>query len=242
MNSFKTLREKMKDPCWKNYKMVGTKKKGDQEVPNCVPEEVKKGLYYYVNLRKKAGTSRSASNPKAPSDQDWKDAAKTAKNESMTEAKEKQEYDYEGDMARSQLRSIIANAQAVHDMLKPDTNMAEWVQSKITLAADYISTAADYMQSEHNEVNEAAPAWTRKEGKNPTGGLNAKGIASYRAANPGSKLSMAVTTPPSKLDPDGKAAGRRRSFCARMGGSKGPMKDEKGEPTRKALALRKWNC
>ena len=242
MNSFKTLREKMKDPCWKNYKMIGTKKKGDQEVPNCVPEEVKKGLYYYVNLRKKAGISRPASSPKAPSDQDWKDAAKTAKKESVSEAKEKQEYDYEGDMARSQLRSIIANAQAVHDMLKPDTNMAEWVQSKITLAADYISTAADYMQSERNEVSEAAPAWTRKEGKSPSGGLNAKGIASYRRANPGSKLSMAVTTPPSKLDPDGKAAKRRKSFCARMGGSKGPMKDEKGEPTRKALALRKWNC
>lgn len=87
-----------------------------------------------------------------------------------------------------------------------------------------------------------APAWTRKEGKSPSGGLNAKGIASYRRANPGSKLSMAVTTPPSKLDPDSKAAKRRKSFCARMGGSKGPMKDEKGRPTRKALALRKWNC
>lgn len=162
--------------------------------------------------------------------------------ESVSEAKEKQEYDYEGDMARSQLRSIIANAQTVHDMLKPDTNMAEWVQSKITLAADYISTAADYMQSERNEVSEAAPAWTRKEGKSPSGGLNRKGIASYRRANPGSKLSMAVTTPPSKLDPDSKPAKRRKSFCARMGGSKGPMKDEKGEPTRKALALKKWNC
>lgn len=97
-------------------------------------------------------------------------------------------------------------------------------------------------EAEEHDIEEAAPAWTRKEGKNPTGGLNAKGIASYRRANPGSKLSMAVTTPPSKLDPDGKAAGRRKSFCARMGGSKGPMKDEKGDPTRKALALRKWNC
>jgi len=93
-----------------------------------------------------------------------------------------------------------------------------------------------------DQFNEASPAWTRKEGKSPSGGLNAKGIASYRRENPGSKLSMAVTTPPRKLDPDGKAAGRRRSFCARMGGSKGPMKDEKGRPTRKALALRKWNC
>jgi hypothetical protein len=42
-------------------------------------------------------------------------------------------------------------------------------------------------------------AWQRKEGKDPKGGLNRKGIASYRAANPGSKLSMAVTTKPSKL-------------------------------------------
>ena len=88
----------------------------------------------------------------------------------------------------------------------------------------------------------STPAWTRKEGKNPTGGLNAKGVASYRRENPGSKLKMAVTTKPSKLDPDSKAAKRRKSFCARMSGVKGPMKDEKGRPTRKALSLRKWNC
>ena len=87
-----------------------------------------------------------------------------------------------------------------------------------------------------------SPAWQRKEGKSPTGGLNAKGVASYRKANPGSKLKMAVTTKPSKLDPDSKDAKRRKSFCARMSGVKGPMKDEKGRPTRKALSLRKWNC
>lgn len=85
-------------------------------------------------------------------------------------------------------------------------------------------------------------AWTRKEGKNPTGGLNAKGVASYRKENPGSKLQTAVTTKPSKLAPDSKAAKRRKSFCARMSGMQGPMKDEKGRPTRKALSLRKWNC
>lgn len=88
----------------------------------------------------------------------------------------------------------------------------------------------------------STPAWTRKEGKNPEGGLNAKGVASYRRANPGSKLKTAVTTKPSKLDPDSKPAKRRKSFCARMGGVKGPMKKPNGKPTRKALALRKWNC
>lgn len=86
------------------------------------------------------------------------------------------------------------------------------------------------------------PAWTRKEGKNPEGGLNAKGVASYRKENPGSKLKTAVTTSPSKLDPDSKDAKRRKSFCARMGGMEGPMKDESGKPTRKALSLKKWNC
>ena len=86
------------------------------------------------------------------------------------------------------------------------------------------------------------PAWQRKEGKNKTGGLNAKGVASYRKENPGSKLKMAVTTKPSKLDSDSKDAKRRKSFCARMSGMPGPMKDEKGRPTRKALSLRQWNC
>ena len=85
-------------------------------------------------------------------------------------------------------------------------------------------------------------AWTRKEGKDPKGGLNAKGVASYRRENPKSKLQTAVTTKPSKLKAGSKDANRRKSFCARMGGVKGPMKDEKGRPTRKALALRKWNC
>jgi len=55
-------------------------------------------------------------------------------------------------------------------------------------------------------------------------------------------VKTAVTTPPSKLKKGGKAAARRKSFCARMGGMKGPMKDEKGRPTRKAMSLRRWNC
>jgi len=97
------------------------------------------------------------------------------------------------------------------------------------------------MKSFLEYLNETA-AWTRKEGKNPEGGLNAAGVASYRAENPGSKLKTAVTTPPSKLKKGSKAAKRRKSFCARMGGMPGAMKKPNGEPTRKALSLRKWNC
>lgn len=78
--------------------------------------------------------------------------------------------------------------------------------------------------------------------KSREGGLTSAGVAAYRRANPGSKLKTAVTTPPSKLKAGSKDANRRKSFCARMSGMPGPMKKPNGKPTRKALALRKWNC
>jgi hypothetical protein len=71
--------------------------------------------------------------------------------EAIKDTTDKGEYDYEGDMAKSQLRSIIANSKRIHDMLGNDTNLPEWVQSKITLAEDYITTASNYLQSEMNE-------------------------------------------------------------------------------------------
>jgi hypothetical protein len=77
----------------------------------------------------------------------------------------------------------------------------------------------------------------RKEHKNPSGGLSAKG-RSYYNSKTGAKLKAPVT----ESNPKGKRAGRKKSFCARMSGVKGPMKDSKGRPTRKALALRKWKC
>jgi hypothetical protein len=115
--SFSSLRNKIaeakkmkgEDPCWDDYKMIGTKTKNGREVPNCVPKE------------------------------------------SVAEGKEEQEYDYEGDMAMSDLRSILHNAKTVHDMLEPNTNIPEWCQSKITLAEDYISTVANYMRGEMTE-------------------------------------------------------------------------------------------
>jgi hypothetical protein len=109
---------------------------------------------------------------------------------------------------------------------------------------DYAERSDEIMQS-HGTTNEGVSetaAWRRKEGKSKTGGLNKKGVASYRRENPGSKLQTAVTTKPSKLKKGSKASKRRKSFCARMGGVKGPMKKPNGKPTRKALALRKWNC
>lgn len=74
---------------------------------------------------------------------------------SVSEAKDEQEYGYEGDMALNQLATLTRCAEMIKDLLKPDTDMPEWVQSKITLATDYIQTAADYMYSEMNESSSA---------------------------------------------------------------------------------------
>ena len=98
---------------------------------------------------------------------------------------------------------------------------------------------------EEVELDESTPAWQRKEGKNPEGGLNRAGIKSYRATHKGSKLSLAVTTKPSKLKPGSKSAKRRKSFCARMSGMKKKLTSAKtaNDPnSRINKSLRKWNC
>ena len=67
-------------------------------------------------------------------------------------------------------------------------------------------------------------------------GLTAKGRANYNAAT-GSSLKAPAPNPKTKAD-----EGRKKSFCARMSGMPGPMKDENGKPTRKAASLKRWNC
>jgi hypothetical protein len=84
--------------------------------------------------------------------------------------------------------------------------------------------------------------WNKVNKQDKTDGLSQKAVNAYRRENPGSKLKTAVTKKPSELKPGSKDAKRRKSFCARMSGNKGPMKDEKGRPTPKAKALNRWNC
>jgi len=75
------------------------------------------------------------------------------------------------------------------------------------------------------------PAWQRKEGKNPKGGLNAKGRASAR------RQGMNLKAPVKKGDNP-----RRASFLSRMGNMRGPERDSKGRPTRLLLSLRAWGA
>lgn len=313
MKTLKNFKEEKKslrtsNPCWTGYHPVGTKQKGGRTVPNCVPEEVSEAR-----------------------DHEYSDPH----------------------MAVNQLKTIMHNAEELMELIGDNTDLPEWVESKITLAEDYIMTVANYMRSELKEEVEqidelskgtltsyrtkakahadklsadfkagdrsvkravtiakrdkgylkagtklqkksdaevaqakqgpkkppesaearhkrenpnrpywgedvelveellqqidekSTPAWQRKEGKNPSGGLNAKGVASYRRANPGSKLKTAVTTKPSKLKKGSKAWNRRKSFCARMSGMKKRLtsaKTARDPDSRINKSLRKWNC
>jgi len=105
------------------------------------------------------------------------------------------------------------------------------------------------------DYNNMSPIEVQRKQEIEEDQLNERGADSrgyYRSTESGAGLTpagakkfgvkTAVTTPPSKLKKGSKAAKRRKSFCARMGGMPGPMKDEKGRPTRKAMSLRRWNC
>ena len=108
-----------------------------------------------------------------------------AKKRAMQEAKDPGEYDQEGDMAMTQLRSIIYHAQELHDQLDKNDNLPEWVQSKITLAQDYMQTACDYMYSQKNEevVQEKRGLWDNIHAKRE----RIKNGSGERMRKPGSK-------------------------------------------------------
>ena len=225
------------EKCWAGYKKKGMKTMFGKKYPNCVKEEEKdtcnhthKGEVCPTHGKKECPTEVSeATRLQADTGNilavilSWKGKTYSVKmffpQVGMPNRKD----------VTSEIQKIYPGALVLQynvSSLQPGMPLIQVVNSK----------------SKNYNMNEQSAAWQRKEGKNPEGGLNAKGVASYRRENPGSKLQTAVTTEPSKLKPGSKSANRRKSFCARMGGMPGPMKDEKGRPTRKALSLRKWNC
>lgn len=144
---------------------------------------------------------------------------------------------------------LIRVLELAREDVKDDMEIHRIVERLLEIRKKGTLTMDDYdfiaQLKEQFEVNEASPAWQRKAGKNPDGGLNKKGVASYRRQNPGSKLQTAVTTPPSKLNPDSKAAKRRKSFCSRMKGMKARLtsaKTARDPNSRINKSLRKWNC
>ena len=109
-------------------------------------------------------------------------------------------------------------------------------------AIAYVNKIIKHEEDTAKEKQGVAEDWNKVNHHDKTDGLSQKAVNAYRREHPGSKLKTAVTTKPSKLKAGSKDAKRRKSFCARMSGNKGPMKDEHGKPTPKAKALKRWNC
>jgi hypothetical protein len=222
----------LKKACWTGYTAVGTKQKNGRTVPNCVPEEVEleEVVKHDPWKQKYFGPNTVVSNRKMSDKEkaDWEKHKEWRKSVDAALA---------SDMKRINKEEVEFyeqyDAEELFDILE---EVVDGIAEESNIDSDILWENLEDVSDE--ELFETA-AWRRKEGKNPTGGLNRKGIMSYRRENPGSKLKMAVT---GKVKPGSKAAKRRKSFCARMSGMKGPMKKPNGKPTRKALALRKWKC
>jgi hypothetical protein len=177
--SIKASQTEDTDPCWKNYKQVGTKTKNGREVPNCVPKE------------------------------EYTGAEKVSKN-------------MEDPSSRFVGTTELTN---VYKKMTPGYSVKEVVKRVVKEAIE--------------------EKWSDSKHKSPSGGLTQAGVNAYRRENPGSKLKTAVTTKPSKLKKGSKAANRRKSFCARMGGMKKRLTSAKtaNDPdSRINKSLRKWNC
>jgi len=161
------------------------------------------------------------------------------------------ELDDEGSMILNQLDEIEHYCDMLRQVItSPTMQVPAWVQSKITLATDYLNSSAMYMSGKNEEVQpelnklsfkeflEVAEgaAWTKKSGKSSSGGLNEKGRKSYERENPGSDLKA-----PSKKVGNP----RRASFCARMKGLKKKLTSKKtarDPDSRVNKSLRAWDC
>ena len=138
-------------------KAIGRALRSEDKMTTTKDKEGKLVSFKYEGDWKKSTEKKQGSGKAANlAGQAMQKMAKANEEVELEEAKDEQEYGYEGDMALNQLATLTRCAEMIKDMLKPDTDMPEWVQSKITLATDYIQTAADYMYSEMNEGTQYA--------------------------------------------------------------------------------------
>jgi hypothetical protein len=247
--------------CWPGYEPVPGKKKN--ELGSCRKEEVEEleeerpGLWANIRAKRARGEKmRKPGSEGAPTDAQIKAIRASEEVEHLDEYESKGGvYKHQAKLdTRSRTETIPfrdlhnpGNKLDKSGTTETDKNMGiKWGKKetqKVTSKKTLMNVHKN-LPEQIEQIDEDG-AWTRKEGQSESGGLNRKGIESYRRENPGSKLSMAVTTKPSKLDPDSKAAKRRKSFCARMGGMKKRLtsaETARDPDSRINKALRKWNC
>ena len=217
-------KQRLDPKCWTGYHKAGTKMKGDTRVNNCVPNESVSEGTTNADWTKDSAAVKASKDPKFVN--------------SMID-----KWGHRGSAWLNHPALLPKNED-----LTPDEQFDIIEEMVEELALHYGVDSEEIWEHfetvDDNDLFEAA-AWQKSSGKNKNGGLNQKGVNSYRREHPGSKLQTAVTTKPSKLKKGSKAAKRRKSFCARMRGMK---KHRTGAKTahdpnsRINKSLRKWNC
>ena len=238
-----SVKQRLDPKCWKNKHKAGTKIKGGVRVNNCKPNEgVAEGLYldegitdFILKAKDKFLRLKDAlSDEWAQSKQMWQIVKKGNKSTSR-----------EINFANNQFKDILrmVGLTVWYALPIPGNTLLILATEKL-LNQIGMSIMPDKIKNQVLNVKEQGVAedWNKVNHHDKTDGLSQKAVNAYRRENPGSKLKTAVTTKPSKLKAGSKDAKRRKSFCARMSGNKGPMKDEHGKPTPKAKVLRRWNC
>lgn len=245
--------------CWDGYKRVpGTEPCAPG---SCVKESLEEGgLWANIHAKRKrikngsGERMRKPGSKGAPTDADFKAANEEVELDEVSNdyfARRKREEDIIGGKKPVRKKAPAQTSDYQNRRNKEKANEELSADEQFDLIEEVVEQLAEENGIDLESIWETLEsvddaelleyAIDKKGHKSSTGGLTQKGVDAYNRKT-GGNLQTAVTTPPSKLDPDSKAAKRRKSFCARMGGVKGPMKDDKGRPTRKALALRKWNC
>ena len=241
--------------CWKGYKKKGTQTLFGKTYNRCVKANEEKEMIRYCPKCQKDETRNECkygprywdmfSTPSALTTNQLKYNIATVHPGNFPES-----YDHEHSMARSELSTIVSAAKRLRKKMKGEGNIEAWVQSKITKAADYLDSAADYVDSGEMKAEEysnwrsdfgLSEDWQKVNRKDKTDGLSQKAVNAYRKENPGSKLQTAVT----EKKPKGKRAKRRASFCRRMSGMKDKLtsaKTARDPDSRINKALRRWNC
>ena len=258
--------KKVDEACWKGYRAKGMKKKGGKLVPNCKPigeAKVDKGRSDYgkasIRNYRRMGPGHGEPAMFDPENKRGKLIDKRReehKSRRGVKGAKVPAYKTEEVVAEADKKGKGSGTKdACYHKVKASAKVwpsayasGRLVQCRKKGAANYGKSKSEEFEYETwktDAILEKVAAWQRKEGKNPEGGLNQKGVDSYRRDNPGSKLKTAVTTKPSKLKKGSKSANRRKSFCARMSGMKKKLTSAKtaNDPdSRINKSLRKWNC
>ena len=246
----KAIKQRLDPKCWTGKHKEGTKIKGGVRVNNCVPNE---------GVEESANTLFAVKvvDPKTGNEKTMEISALTA-----TEAKSKvagRTVEVDGEKKHYKVVSVKSAWDDSVDEgdMKEDLDEGLFLESQFDMIEEMIRDFAEFHGIDEDAIWEdmesvtdeellaEAEAWQTSKGKNKNGGLNKKGVASYRRSHPGSKLQTAVTTKPSKLKKGSKAAKRRKSFCARMKGmkkSRTSAKTARDPNSRINKSLRKWHC